>query len=505
MGYKDGKLPFESHWRLLAWSTANELDFAIVEVPAGYFSQLGIKVGKVNSRFGQRTGVVLYGYKDGQRSMSLGTAAPMSVWRLKYGASTMPSWSGTPILDSRQRILGVHTEASTTGKYNVGTALPIHLFTKESYTEAPAYEDVTDGRGSENGDDGYDGDFDMTVYTENSKHKYKIIENDKYRHAREELDARATIIGWGAYMEEMDNLEMQFKESITLCPHCGLAQEHDRVCAGCGFRTDKMTEDQLVEKVRFLLNPVREIFSTVIADTKIIDLSIDAVVERYRKKGLLVKALNEMTVTGHLPTQNLKTSRLPSGVNVEPLDVTPDIVVQLADVAKTSKSESLGCTMPKVTKVIVPNKNEAIVTQVETLYVLDEPRSALEGGVALNQVKEASKVNLKVRRRRRDPKKESLNSKVPSQEVIGTKMPTLLSGLELNTPGQEIKKSTKSSLPLVTQPALTTKAAKPKVQKSGKGLSSSTLSGQVSLNGLSAAQLQSLVVSATNLLVGNKQ
>jgi hypothetical protein len=155
--------------------------------------------------------------------------------------------------------------------------------------------------------------------------------------------------------------------------------------------------------------------------------------------------------------------------------------------------------------VIVPNKNEAIVTQVETLYVLDEPRSALEGGVALNQVKEASKVNLKVRRRRRDPKKESLNSKVPSQEVIGTKMPTLLSGLELNTPGQEIKKSTKSSLPLVTQPVLTTKAAKPKVQKSGKGLSSSTLSGQVSLNGLSAAQLQNLVVSATNLLVGNKQ
>jgi hypothetical protein len=500
MGYKEGKLPFENNWKLLAYSSPQHLDFAIVEVPAGYFSQLGMKLGQINTKFGQRIGVALYGYKDDQISMSIGTAAPLSVWRLKYGASTMPSWSGTPILDSRHKIIGIHTEASCTGRFNVGTALPVELFNnKESYAESPAYQDVT----SENGEQDEREEFDVEFFTENSKHKYKVIENDKYRHKREELDERAQsrTIGWGAYMDELDDLEINYKETITLCPKCFLAQEHNRVCVKCGFIADKMTEQQLIDKVKELLRPVRDSFSSVLADTKIIDMSLDAVVERYRKKGLLVKALNEMTKTGHLPTQDLHTSRTKGGANLEPLDVTPDVVVSLATNAKVDDKSYV----PIATKVHVPNKNEAIVTQVATRYELDEPKSLEEGGVVLDKVKEAVKVNLKIRRRRKNPNKESLNSSVPSQGVTGTTLTTPQVGQESCTPGPKSQKSIKNSQPLVTPIAPTMKAPKPAVQKSGTGSSSSIQSGPSNLSGLSAAQLQSLVVSATSLLAGKRQ
>jgi hypothetical protein len=541
IGFKGGKLPLKPEWPMLAASHSTELDFAIIEVPPGYFSQLGMKVGKTRTNLTARTGVTLFGNKDGEIGMSIGLAAPISAWRLKYGASTLPSWSGTPLLDAKLRIIGVHTEAHPSRTYNIGTALPRHIFqTKESYAAEPAYEDVSDD------DSDHEEDYDAFVYTEDKHYKYSTIEAGKYRmqsyEPKDNNQHTPKKSAWARVLDDMDERVVTIgygsrKETITICPHCGLTQEHAKVCSRCSFRTLKATGDEVTAKVNELLNPVRQAFAAVIADDRLVNMALDAVVEKYRKKGMFVQLMNEIASTGKVNSDTLK--QLPPKVSVE---ITPAAFEQVVAVPNiypelnTPLNPRPCLTDPKTTTVLKPAKDGAKLILTEETYVFDQERSKEEGSVAFNQEVTKTTVNLRKRKNKKliDPKptqssvvesstpgvkpstsgvkptqlKETLNSYIQESGSTGVSMkPACTSAQTGPKPfihGQ--KNSPQPGTPLsATQTIPKKELAEQNPQSCGNFSSNRTPNGLDCLNGLTGEQQQNLLLLLISHLAENKQ
>jgi hypothetical protein len=531
IGFKGGKLPLKPEWTMLAASHSTELDFAIIEVPPGYFSQLGMKVGKTRTNLTARTGVTLFGNRDGETGMSIGLAAPISAWRLKYGASTLPSWSGTPLLDAKLRIIGVHTEAHPSRAYNIGTALPRHIFqTKESYAAEPAYEDVSDE------DQDYEEDYDAFVYTEDKYYKYGTVESGKYyMQAYEPKDNHIPKkSAWARVLDDMDERIVTIgygssKETITICPHCGLTQEYNKVCSKCNFKTLKATGEEVTAKVNELLTPVRHAFAAIIADDRLINMALDAVVEKYRKKGMFVQLMNELASTGKVNGDVLK--QLPPKVSV---DVTPAALAQIVAVPniypelKPPQPLPLCLTEPQATAVVKPAKDGAKLVLTEQTLVFDAKRSEEEGAVAFNADTVKTTVNLRKRKGKKqaDPKpveptpvvdpstaqpaqlKETLNSPIQMSGSAGVSTkPACTSaqaGLKPPTCGQ--KNSPQPGTPLsVTQTIPRKEPAEQSLQQCGSFSSNKTPNGLDCLNGLTGEQQQNLLLLLISHLAANKQ
>jgi hypothetical protein len=145
----DNKYPIDPNWDMMTYSVSTSLDYCIISVPEKVFSMLGMKEGKLVGNIPLKMAVTLHGYDQfvEKRSSGVMTRHEEGRFRVKYEASSLPSWSGTPILGRNGTICGIHTMGGQTTNY--GTVLPFLAATRlesatwgEMYTEG--YEDDQD-------------------------------------------------------------------------------------------------------------------------------------------------------------------------------------------------------------------------------------------------------------------------------------------------------------------------------------------------------------------------
>jgi hypothetical protein len=291
-----GAVPLSRDYKVLFYAPVEGLDITILSVPSGVFSLIGVKQGTLVSRVPMVTSVLLYGYDDGKRSVSCGIAKPESMFRLRYGASTKSSWSGTPILDMRRRIIGVHTEGGL--KYNVGSVLP--SFRKESEWDGAAwtaaYEQIEEP------------DETLSYWDEDQMHTL-MSKNNLYRYQEEDEQAFARLPGkdkirdWGVYMEELDAMFAEGyhkydtatiigfnKETVYICAHCGLVQSKRKACERCDFALGLENTAQTAKK---LLEPIVDVVKSTLppGQAAMIIKALDIACERMNMSKVLVERI----------------------------------------------------------------------------------------------------------------------------------------------------------------------------------------------------------------------
>jgi hypothetical protein len=228
-------LPFNFAWEVLAYSKTRDLDFVIFKVPSQNFSALQLTQGKMENNTPMRVGVCLYGAYEGQMGLSLGNAVMADrAFRIKYGASTLPSWSGTPVLSARGKIIGVHTDG---GKpHNLGSIIP---FSKESDYFGSMFEEVQTS--------------DLEDYTSDEvviRGQRKLINSKGKSFAWQDavLEEEAYIIGKRERGEDLwaDIME---KETLIQCMTCQLVQKQAKKCSQCHFLLNHDVAKVQLEKV----------------------------------------------------------------------------------------------------------------------------------------------------------------------------------------------------------------------------------------------------------------
>lgn len=199
-----------------------------------------------------RTGVCLYGaYEDGF-GMSLGhSVRAEGPFKMKYGASTLNSWSGTPILNNRNLILGVHTDGK--GSYNCGTAVP-QIMIKETDYFGSMFEKVERSHMQ---------DYEESSFVMEDKF-YKLLHRGK-AFTTEESDYAAAKLqtnDWGQlmdYLDSQDDMDSLETLKIVVCPYCQEAQPRNRKCRKCRFLL-KQKDVEKIKEVKQLLKPVEQLF-----------------------------------------------------------------------------------------------------------------------------------------------------------------------------------------------------------------------------------------------------
>nr|WRQ64779.1 polyprotein [Sobelivirales sp.] len=126
---------------IVCFSKSEELDFIIIEIPSYVFSTLKMKVGTWTPRVHSREVVTIHQYFQGKPCFSCATVSPSNIkpWHISYHASTTTGTSGAPLVDSRNRIIGIHIEHDQQGKCNVGVVPPVFRNTKK---ESATNEDM---------------------------------------------------------------------------------------------------------------------------------------------------------------------------------------------------------------------------------------------------------------------------------------------------------------------------------------------------------------------------
>jgi len=161
---------------LLAGSEVEHLDYVILAVPPGIFSQLGVKCGSVSTRVIARDSVKIYHEYDNEKYFSIGqVTATGKPWCVSYQASTVVGTSGAPLV-SQGKIIGVHLEYDRNLKANVGVIPPaFRNRRKESPTNESLFQELEED------------DFETSLQNDDISvedkllHFYKLMGVDDYR------------------------------------------------------------------------------------------------------------------------------------------------------------------------------------------------------------------------------------------------------------------------------------------------------------------------------------
>lgn len=353
---KDISLPFDYDWEVLSYSKVSDLDYVIFHVPEKNFTVLQLKLGKTINRLPNTLPVMLHGCHDDGFGLALGNmAAYTKVFRVKYGASTKSSWSGTPIMDLKGRICGVHTDGGSDGKYNIGTIIPGFL-SKESEEKGAMYEQEywnsevsskekrrkqldADGAYLFHGDDAdahWDAasdseDYNQSIYIDqgqvmevkskgrvynvSTKRTYGIpfYKDDSQRVFRSD----ASSVKWADLADHEDN-SYDSNESVYVCSQCGYAQGKADKCTECQFQLTErqsLTDLQVREQFLTAVGPATKVFSDCGLDTDIIADAIERLIRRLTPYIDLASVINERKETIYicshcnLAQENGKTCR----------------------------------------------------------------------------------------------------------------------------------------------------------------------------------------------------
>jgi hypothetical protein len=126
IGTTQTKVIFEDYWPVVFASSENDLDLALVDVPAAVWSLLGVRKLQCQNKIHNSDYCKVVGVKDGVLVQSRGTAIP---WKSKpfylyHASSTLPSFSGSPLVNSKNQVIGVHLGAVEGRNYGV-CVLPV--------------------------------------------------------------------------------------------------------------------------------------------------------------------------------------------------------------------------------------------------------------------------------------------------------------------------------------------------------------------------------------------
>jgi hypothetical protein len=264
---------------VVAASHTDHLDFIILAVPSCVFSTLGMKVGTWTSRVQPREPVQIHQLYEGKPCVS-SAAVKISAaksWHINYAASTNIGTSGAPVVDSKNRIIGVHLEYDAAGKMNVGVIPPVFRMNKK---ESPTNEDIAQGQPElelyniyeePESDEEYDEEFEemkaYEIYLTKHRDMLEVYETgtswaeymddedervakkmrDKYAEKYEIYRTKSGIEGShvGAQIKRghMRKLETPArKESPWTCSQCACVQNKGYCCVNCGFALVPLTK-----------------------------------------------------------------------------------------------------------------------------------------------------------------------------------------------------------------------------------------------------------------------
>jgi len=166
-------LPFDTKW--VAAAMSKKMDVAIIEVPSSIFSVLGIARGEVDAHPHRNTPVFVFGFDGEKKRFGRGMMSKDSGLCVSYGASTLPSWSGSPIMDARKRILGVHVAGGVDMNYGM-LIFPLFRRLETDYADDEYKEDDVS---EEEADEQYEveGRKAMTIRTRDRFYNTKVADD----------------------------------------------------------------------------------------------------------------------------------------------------------------------------------------------------------------------------------------------------------------------------------------------------------------------------------------
>jgi hypothetical protein len=287
---------------VVAASRAEHLDYLILSVPSCVFSMLGMKVGVWTSRVQPREPIQINQFYEGKPCVSSAAikVSAAKPWHVNYAASTTVGTSGAPILDSKNRIIGVHLEHDSTVKLNVGVIPPIFRMTKK---ESPTNEDIAQGQPelieySEYEAPETDDDEDVEDFSEIEAYESYLTKE------RDSLGIYESGISWGVFLEDVENniaddMYQKYgdrynaykttagktgthvgvrvkggryrKESPWTCSQCACVQSKGYQCINCGYalvpldkkRIEKVEKGASVAKAHLENNLPREMVTKI--------------------------------------------------------------------------------------------------------------------------------------------------------------------------------------------------------------------------------------------------
>lgn len=136
MSTMEKQVRFDMSWPLAVWSSSQDFDYVLVEVPESVWAAIGVKaLGLAMTPL--KTRCQTYGLIDGMWHTSF---SPLSIVKddfglLRHSMTTYLGWSGAPIV-ANGHVVGIHTGSLAVG-VNKGFSLNAILGTLES--DAPAY------------------------------------------------------------------------------------------------------------------------------------------------------------------------------------------------------------------------------------------------------------------------------------------------------------------------------------------------------------------------------
>jgi hypothetical protein len=107
-------------------SSGDNLDFILVKIPDSIWSVLRVQAIRMSPELSNKPfNIVLHGRVNGEMCLSKGKVLSLKgthAFDFEHTASTMPSWSGSPIV-SKDMVVGIHTGAHIRKPANVGVYL----------------------------------------------------------------------------------------------------------------------------------------------------------------------------------------------------------------------------------------------------------------------------------------------------------------------------------------------------------------------------------------------
>ena len=225
----------------------------ILKVPSSVFSMLGVKVGKVDTHPGRTSGVFTFGFDGTVKAFGRGrmVMSPNSL-EVEYGASTLPSWSGTPVINKRSEIVAVHTIGGV--EENRGVA--VFPFFRKGKPETASFEEFFNEAPSDS-EDRFDNEYVDSISGLIVKVGQKYFVNqgpEEDTHTPYQTrfgDVRAK--SWANQVDEAEDdlrteegnllIGTDYRgryETVYVChnPSCSKITDEDKCCFG--FRTSKL-------------------------------------------------------------------------------------------------------------------------------------------------------------------------------------------------------------------------------------------------------------------------
>jgi hypothetical protein len=185
---------------VLVYSRIDESDFVIIEMPPKVFSMLALKVGTIASRITNSSIGRIFQSVEGKFGLSTAPVRthPNKPWHLVYKMTTIKGSSGSPILDNKNRIVGIHLEHDPELKMNVGVMPPIFRNEKMLVKESPTANDAAAedwAKQYENESESED-DYEDSMYVRDITYGDYLMDEEN----------------WGAQMDRLEEKEKFNKE-----------------------------------------------------------------------------------------------------------------------------------------------------------------------------------------------------------------------------------------------------------------------------------------------------